>query len=100
MAKVQKISQLHPTLGFTEFDILESYRESFNSSELGKLHQAFPFSDFCKSIGLKENRRGRKSYFSPEGKVALMLLKAYTNFSDAELIEHLNGNIHYQLFCA
>ncbi|HHU97421.1 MAG TPA: transposase [Petrimonas sp.] len=99
MAKVQKISQLHPTLGFTEFDILESYRESFYSSELGKLHQAFPFSDFCKSIGLKENRRGRKSYFSPEGKVALMLLKAYTNFSDAELIEHLNGNIHYQLFC-
>jgi hypothetical protein len=28
-----------------------------------------------------------------------MLLKSYTNFSDFELIEHLNGNIHYQLFC-
>ncbi|MGI6048023.1 MAG: hypothetical protein ACOYEG_08470 [Petrimonas sp.] len=36
---------------------------------------------------MKENTRGRKSYFSPEGKVALMILKAYTNFSDAELIE-------------
>ena len=101
MAKIQRISHLQQRLGFTEFDIYQSYRESFNSSELGKLHRTFPFSEFCKSIGLKEdrNRRGRKSYFSPEGKVALMMLKSYTNFSDAQLIEHLNGNIHYQLFC-
>ena len=27
------------------------------------------------------------------------VLKSYTNFSDAQLIEHLNGNIHYQLVC-
>lgn len=99
MAKIQKISQLQPTLGFTEFDIYSNFRESFHSSELGKLYQAFPFSDFCKSIGLTGSIRGRKSYFTPEGKVALMILKAYTNFSDADLIEHLNGNIHYQLFC-
>ena len=85
--------------GYSEFDFYEDYRQSFISSELGKLHQAFPFSEFCKSIGLKEKSRGRKSYFSPEGKVALMILKSYTNFSDADLIEHLNGNIHYQLFC-
>ena len=63
MAKIQKISQLQPTLGFTEFDIYSNYRESFHSSELGKLYQAFPFSDLCKSIGLTENNRGRKSYF-------------------------------------
>lgn len=99
MAKIQKISQLQPTFGFTEFDIYQSYRESFYLSELGKLYRAFPFSEFCKSIGLRDNPLGRKSYFSPEGKVALMLLKSYTNFSDFELIEHLNGNIHYQLFC-
>ena len=29
-----------------------------------------------------------------------MILKAYTSFSDADLMEHLNGNIHYQLFCS
>ena len=28
-----------------------------------------------------------------------MILKSYTNFSDSALIDHLNGNIHYQLFC-
>ena len=33
------------------------------------------------------------------GKIALMVLKAYTGFSDRLLVEHLNGNIHYQLFC-
>ena len=26
MAKIQNISEIHPTLGFTEFDILEKYR--------------------------------------------------------------------------
>ncbi len=48
---------------------------------------------------LESSALGRKSYFSPEGKIALMILKSYTNFSDSQLIEHLNGNIHYQLFC-
>ena len=38
MAKIQNISDIHPTLGFTEFDILEKYRKNFNESELGRLH--------------------------------------------------------------
>lgn len=29
----------------------------------------------------------------------LMVLKAYTRFSDRQLVKHLNGNIHYQMFC-
>ena len=41
MAKIVNISEIHPTLGFTEFDILEKYRKSFNESELGKLHSVF-----------------------------------------------------------
>ena len=43
MAKIQKISEIHPTLGFTEFDILEKYRKSFHESKLGSLHSVFPF---------------------------------------------------------
>ena len=38
MAKIQNISEIHPTFGFTEFDILEKYRNSFKESELGRLH--------------------------------------------------------------
>ena len=99
MAKIQNISEIHPTLGFTEFDVLEKYRKSFNESELGRLHSVFPFERMAKAIGLCEQRLGRKNIFSPSAKIALMVLKAYTGFSDRHLVEHLNGNIHYQMFC-
>ena len=99
MAKIQNISEIHPTLGFTEFDILEKYRKSFNESELGRLHSVFPFERIAKEAGLSEQRLGRKNIFSPCAKIGLMVLKAYTGFSDRQLVEHLNGNIHYQMFC-
>ena len=99
MAKIQNISEIHPTLGFTEFDVLEKYRKSFNESELGRLHSVFPFDRMAKAAGLSEQRLGRRNIFSPSAKIALMVLKAYTGFSDRQLVEHLNGNIHYQIFC-
>ena len=99
MVKIQKISEIEPCLGFTEFDMLKKYRQSFATSELGRLHSLFPFSELARQMHLKSSALGRKSYFSPEGKIALMVLKSYTNFSDSQLIEYLNGNIHYQLFC-
>ena len=99
MAKIQNISEIHPTLGFTEFDVLEKYRKSFNESELGRLHSVFPFDRMAKAAGLSEQRLGRRNIFSPAAKIALMVLKAYTGFSDRQPVEHLNGNIHYQIFC-
>ena len=86
-------------MGFTEFDVLEKYRKSFNESELGRLHSVFPFDRMAKAAGLSEQRLGRRNIFSPSAKIALMILKAYTGFSDRQLVEHLNGNIHYQMFC-
>ena len=50
MAKIQNISEIHSTLGFTEFDILEKYRKSFNESELGWLHSVFPFECMAKQL--------------------------------------------------
>lgn len=44
-------------------------------------------------------KRGRKSDFTPDGKVALMFLKMKTQMSFPKLMEELNGNIHYQMFC-
>ena len=44
-------------------------------------------------------KRGRRSYFSPEGKIALMFLRMYTKLSAPKLLEQLNGNVHYQIFC-
>ena len=91
MAKIQNISEIHPTLGFTEFDILKNYRKSFNESELGRLHSVFPFERMAKALGLSKQRLGRRNIFSPSAKIALMVLKAYTGFSDRQLLEHLNG---------
>ena len=76
MAKIQNISEIHPTLGFTEFDIIEKYRKSFHESELGRLHSVFPFERMAKTMGLSEQRLGRRNIFSPSAKIALMVLKA------------------------
>ena len=75
MAKIVNISEIHPTLGFTEFDILEKYRKSFNESELGKLHSVFPFECMAKAAGLSDRRLGRRNRFSPSAKIALMVLE-------------------------
>ena len=92
MVKIQKISEIEPRLGFTEFDKRKKYRQSFATSELGRLHALFPFSELARQMHLKSSALGRKTYFSPELKIALLSLKPYTNVSDAQQIEHLNGN--------
>ena len=69
MVKIQKISEIEPRLGFTEFDMLKKYRQSFATSELGRLHALFPFSELARQMHLKSSALGRKSYFSPEGKI-------------------------------
>ena len=50
-------------------------------------------------MGLCEHSLGRHAYFSAKGKIAPMVLKAYTALSDSALMAQLNSNIHYQLFC-
>ena len=99
MRKIRKISDIQPTISFTEFDIYKEYRQSFLLSELGKMHALLPLKSLAKELGLKERELGRDSYFSPEGKVALMVLKSYSGLSDKDLIAQLNANIHYQIFC-
>jgi hypothetical protein len=99
MRKIQKISDLQPTIGFTEFDIYQSYRQSFENSELGKIYHLLPFEELAESMGLTDSTLGRDSYFSATGKLGLMFLKSYTQLSDFDLIANLNANLHYQLFC-
>lgn len=42
---------------------------------------------------------GLQEHFNPSAKIVLMVLKAYTGFSDRQPAEHRNGNIHYRMFC-
>jgi len=100
MSKLQRIFGTTPEISFispqTEFSL---YWNKFLESELGKIYQVIPWNELVKALKLKEHRKGRVAYFSPQGMLALMFLKAYSGLSDRKLIEHLNGSIEYQMFC-
>ena len=103
MAKVQNFAEITPNLPFSEFNFYDLYRSTFENSELGRIKRLLPLHEMAENFGLVSKsmmqKRGRKSFFTPEGKVALMFLKMYTGLSCPKLMEQLNGNIHYQMFC-
>jgi hypothetical protein len=98
--KVQRICETTPEIHFIspkkEF---EQYWNSFLGSELGGIYQSIPWKEIVKSMKLKECTKGPRKLFSPQGMLALMVLKSYTDCSDRKLIEYLNGSIDFQLFC-
>jgi hypothetical protein len=100
MSKVKRIFEITQEINFLspqkEFSL---YWNSFLESGLGRIYQRVPWSELVNEFRIKDLNHGRVSIFSPQGKLALMFLKAYTGFSDRRLIEHLNGSIHFQLFC-
>ena len=106
MAKVRKLSDIEQEFAFTEYDFYQRYADSFKISELGRIKSLLPLREMAVSFGLIEEKpksfrrkRGRKSFFTAEGKVALAFLKMYAGLSAPKLMEALNGNIHYQIFC-
>ena len=106
MAKIRHLSEIQQEIAFTEFDFYQRYAETFKTSELGRIKSLLPLRQMAISFNLMEERpmhkrvkRGRKPFFTPEGKVALAFLKMYTGLSAPKLMEALNGNIHYQIFC-
>ena len=106
MAKIRNLFEIQQEIAFTEFDFYQRYAETFKSSELGRIKSLLPLRQMAISFGLLEEhpmpkrvKRGRKSFFTPEGKVALAFLKMYTGLSAPKLMDALNGNIHYQIFC-
>lgn len=100
--KLQKISEIQPSLPFTEFDFHQKYLASFKQSELGRIQAQLPLKELAEklmSVFPKKHPQGKKHLFSPEGEIALMFLKPYTGLSDDGLVELLNGSIHMQMFC-
>ena len=103
MSKIRNFAEIAPSIPFSEYDFYDLYRSTFEKSELGRIKKLLPLREMAKNFGLVSKsmrpKLGRKSYFTPEGKVALMFLKMYTGLSCQKLMEQLNGNIHYQMFC-
>jgi hypothetical protein len=100
MRKIRKIYETTQEINFIspqkEFSL---YWESFQQSELGLIYQAIPWSDLAKSLKIRKNKKGPDPIFSPQGMLALMVLKSYVGCSDKKLINHINGNIDFQMFC-
>ncbi len=78
---------------------MEALMDSFLATRLGAVYRAIPWEELVSAFGIREPNKGPRSIFSPWGKLALMFLKHYAGCSDRKLVEHLNSNLHYQIFC-
>ena len=62
---------------------------------MGGIKKLLPLSVMTENFGLVRKsmrpKLGRKSFFTPEGEVALMFLKMYTGLSSQKLMGQLNG---------
>lgn len=100
MIKVNRIFDFSPEINFNspakEFDL---YWQSFLGSELGNVYRSIPWSAMIKTMKIRESHKGPSRMFGPHGMLALMILKSYVDCSDRRLIEYLNGNIDFQMFC-
>ena len=103
MSKVRNFFEIAPNIAFPEFNFYELYYSTFEKRELGRIKKLLPLREMAVDFGLVRKimrpKLGRRSFFTPEGKVALMFLKMCTGLSYPKLMEQLNGNIHYQIFC-
>ncbi len=103
MSKVRNFSETAPNIAFPEFNFYELYYSTFEKSELGRIKKLLPLREMAENFGLVRKsmrpKLGRRSFFTPEGEVALMFLKMYTGLSCQKLLKQLNGNIHYHIFC-
>jgi hypothetical protein len=100
MRKIRRIFETTQEIIFIspekEFSL---YLKSFKESELGGIYQSIPWNDIVKALKIKESKKGPDTTFTAQGMVALMFLKSYLECSDEMLINHLNGNIDFQIFC-
>lgn len=98
--KIQRFSQFQAKIQFPNFQNYgKIYFKSFLATDLGKIYRALPWDGLVEGFGVKEHKKGPRSIFSPRGKIALMFLKHVAGVSDKKLIDQLNGNIDYQIFC-
>lgn len=96
----QRLSNYQFSLQFDSKE--ERYQKFYNrfiSSNLGKIYSAVPWNKLVQTFNLKNNKKGPKSLFSPRGKIALMFLKHYFQFTDRLMAESIMGSPDFQFFC-
>ena len=71
MAKIQNISEIHPTLGFTEFDILEKYRSDSGFCAVRAVRLDRSVKAFVDFIGSSPAQKNKIFCFSEQEKNSL-----------------------------
>ncbi len=71
MAKIQNISEIHPTLGFTEFDILEKYRSDSGFCAVRPVRLDRSVKAFVDFIGSSPAQKNKIFCFSEQEKNSL-----------------------------
>lgn len=66
---------------------------------LGRLHDCIPWDQLANCLPSENRGPGAPRWFSSQGMLGLMFLKAYLNLSDEKLIERFNTDWALQLFC-
>lgn len=100
MPKIVRLSEFQYQIPiFTINENFDGFYAQFLKTDLGKIYLSTPFSELAQTFKLRDSKKGTHCYFSPKGKIALMMLKNYYGCSDKKLIEQLNGNIFMQFFC-
>ena len=106
MVKTRKLSDIQQEFAFTEFNLYQRKSEVFYISELGHIKSFRPFREMAIPFVLIEEKskslrtkRSRKSFFTASG-----LTERYTSSRTPmqpylPLMEAMNGNIHYRIFC-
>ena len=91
MSKVRNFFEIAPNIAFPKFNFYELYYSTFEKSELGRIKKLLPLCEMAENFGLIRKsvrpKLGRKSFFTTEGKVALMFLKMNTGLGCQKLIE-------------
>ena len=71
----------------------------FKNSKLGQLYQSIPWGQLCDCLPPGNRGSGAPRWFSSQGMLGLMFVKAYLNLSDEKLTERFNTDWGLQLFC-
>lgn len=89
---------MQPTL-FDPDVALNLHFRIFQDTPLGQVHQSLPLKELAALLPQPKTNRGVQPWFDNYGKIALQFLKPYTGLSDERLLERINTDWAFQLFC-
>ena len=89
MSEVRNQAELAPNIGFSEFDVNDLYRSTFEKSELGRMKKLLPLHKIAEVFGLVRKELARVRATAMEGSFGtqkkhydLRLVKARTKLTE------------------